>query len=195
MGLVWESSFDSKLDEASWELASVLSPGSVVRAVEEEAVTSEWAMLARWMGTGAAAGARLLSGGARRKGATMACGTLRMRHSWPAAPRNTGPGLLQKLPRGPRSTRRIGSVGSGLSPASTAGAGPGVPQKEEMLGSWLVSPALAAGVRGAAVSCSCVLAPSCLHRWEWRSWRLEVDLPSLLLLPRLEPGAGAALSV
>ena len=40
MGLVWESSLDSKLDEASWELASVLSPGSVVRAVEEEAVTS-----------------------------------------------------------------------------------------------------------------------------------------------------------
>ena len=48
---------------------------------------------------------------------------------------------------------------------------------------------------GAAVSCSCVLAPSCLQRWEWRSWRLEVDLPSLLLLPRLEPGPGAALSV
>ena len=91
---------------------------AVTREVAEETVgvarevaAVVWAaILARWMGTTAIWSC---SGGFLRKGATIACGTLRIWHSWPLSGR---PALSRGLWLKPwtRSTRRIGSVGRGL---------------------------------------------------------------------------------
>ena len=106
-----------------------------------------------------------------------------MRHSW--LPRK--PALLQKLPRGPRSTRRMGSVGSGLEGwwwmcGSTSP--PGAPPLKEATCLVRVSGLLLNDEpRMLVLDGSGLWLSGCLQRWEWRAWR--DDRPTRPLLPVL----------
>ena len=94
-------------------VSQTLSVEELVVVVEVEVGNEvpDMDMLALWMGTTwLTDGVVLDSGGFLLKGATMAWGTFLIRHSW--LPRK--PGLVQKLPRGPRSTLLMGSVGRGF---------------------------------------------------------------------------------
>ena len=122
-----------------WRDVEVVVENVVEVSEDREVSGTEWEILARCIGTTWLEVELWLAsdeGGFRLKGATMAWGTFLIRHSW--FPKK--PGLVQKLPRGPRSTLRMGSVGRGLDGMEWWWDSEDEPQNEEIFWSWSFSP-------------------------------------------------------